>query len=67
MTSRITWIWMAMLLVAIIVATMGVWWALADFLLDRLGPAPADGWRGADAGGRGGAPEAARFERNERR
>jgi len=34
-----SWLWMTAAVVGIIT---GVWWALADIILDRVGPAPAD-------------------------
>jgi hypothetical protein len=38
------WTWIGM--TALAVATMrGLWWALADLILDRVGPAPTE-WRG---------------------
>jgi hypothetical protein len=36
--------WIGMTAAAVGLMT-GLWWALADFILDRVGPAPADSGR----------------------
>jgi hypothetical protein len=41
MSDGLLWSWIGMTVVAVGIVT-GVWWALADFVLDRIGPAPAD-------------------------
>jgi hypothetical protein len=43
MSGGLLWGWIGMTAVAVGTVT-GLWWALADFILDRVGPAPAD-WR----------------------
>jgi hypothetical protein len=47
MTVDVLWSWFGVAAVALGAAT-GVWWALADFILDHVGPAPAR-WRDRDA------------------
>jgi hypothetical protein len=41
MSVDLLWSWMGMTALGIGV-TSGIWWALADYILDRVGPAPAD-------------------------
>jgi len=44
MSGGLLWSWIVMTAVGVGLMT-GVWWALADFILDRVGRAPAD-WGG---------------------
>jgi len=46
MSVDLLWSWMGMTALGIGV-TSGIWWALADYILDRVGPAPAD-WGSQD-------------------
>jgi hypothetical protein len=46
MSVETLWSWLGMTAAAVGIMT-GVWWALADFILDRVGPAPAD-WGSQD-------------------
>lgn len=46
MSVDLLWSWMGMTALGIGLTT-GVWWALADYILDRIGPAPSD-WRSQD-------------------
>lgn len=41
--------WMVLVVVMIVLAMLGggIWWALADYILDRVGPAPAE-WGSQD-------------------
>jgi hypothetical protein len=41
MSVDLLWSWIGMTAVGIGLMT-GIWWALADFILDRVGPAPVD-------------------------
>jgi hypothetical protein len=41
MSGGILWSWIGMTAIAVGFTT-GIWWALADFILDRVGPAPVD-------------------------
>ena len=41
MSVDLLWSWMGMTALGIGLTT-GVWWALADYILDRVGPAPSD-------------------------
>jgi hypothetical protein len=41
MSIEILWSWFGMTATAVGVMA-GVWWALADFILDRVGPSPAE-------------------------
>jgi hypothetical protein len=52
MSVEILWNWFGMTATAVGIMA-GVWWALADFILDRVGPRPAEwGSRDPDAGTR---------------
>jgi hypothetical protein len=46
MSVEILWSWVGATALAVGLST-GVWWALADFILDRVGRAPAD-WGSQD-------------------
>ena len=41
MSVELLWSWLGMTAATVGIMT-GVWWALADFILDRVGPAPAE-------------------------
>lgn len=41
MSVDLLWSWMGMTALGVSVTT-GIWWALADFILDHIGPPPAD-------------------------
>jgi hypothetical protein len=46
MSGGLFWSWIGMTVGGIGLMT-GLWWALADFILDRVGPAPAE-WGSQD-------------------
>jgi len=46
MSVELLWSWLGMTAATVGIMT-GVWWALADFILDRVGPAPAE-WGSQD-------------------
>jgi len=50
MSVDLLWSWLGMTALGIGLTT-GVWWALADYILDRIGPAPAD-WGSQERRGR---------------
>ena len=41
MSVELFWSWIGMTAAAVGIMT-GVWWALADFILDRVGPPPVE-------------------------